>query len=83
MGDERGSNQILKQKMLSEKQVLILKFVAEQSNEMARSHPFPPVSVSHNDIGRCPAINMNLVLSKESTPAKDVGITVDKTTIPV
>ena len=51
--------------------------------KMARHHPFPPVSVSRNDIGRCPAINLNLVLSKESTPVKDVGTTDDKTTIPV
>ena len=54
-----------------------------QSNEMVRYHPFPPVSVSRNNIGRCPAINLNLVLSKESTPTKDVGTTVDKTMIPV
>jgi len=43
----------------------------------------PPVSVSGKDTGRCPAINLNLVLSKESTLAKDVGTTVDKTMIPV
>jgi len=42
-----------------------------------------PVSVSPNDIGRCPTINLNLVLSKESTPVKDVDTKVDKTTIPV
>jgi hypothetical protein len=29
------------------------------------------------------AINLNLVLSRELTPTKDVGTTVDKTTIPV
>jgi hypothetical protein len=45
--------------------------------------PLPPVSVSRNDIGRCPTINLNLVFSKESTLAKDVGTTVDKTVIPV
>jgi hypothetical protein len=50
---------------------------------MARCHPFPPVSVSCTNIGRCPAINLNIILSKESTPAKDVGNTVDKTPIPV
>jgi hypothetical protein len=43
----------------------------------------PPDFLSGNDIGRCPSINLNLVLSKESTPMKDVGIAVDKTTIPV
>jgi hypothetical protein len=43
----------------------------------------PPVSVSGKNIERFPAINLNLVLSKESTPTKDVGTTVDKTTIPV
>ena len=43
----------------------------------------PPVSVSCNNIERFPAINLNLVLSKESTPTKDVGTTVNKTTIPV
>jgi hypothetical protein len=31
----------------------------------------------------CPAINMNLVLSRASTPPKDVGTIVNKTTIPV
>jgi hypothetical protein len=36
-----------------------------------------------NDSRRCLAKNLNLVLSKESTAAKDVGTTVDKTTIPV
>jgi hypothetical protein len=44
---------------------------------------FPPVSVLSNDIQRCRAMNLNLVLSKESTAAKDVGTTVEKTTIPV
>ena len=39
----------------------------------------PPDSVSRiNHQGR-PAINLNLFLSKESTPTKDVGTTVDKT----
>jgi hypothetical protein len=50
---------------------------------MVRHHQSPPDSLSGNDIGRCTAINLNLVLSKESTPVKDVGIAVDKTTIPV
>jgi hypothetical protein len=45
--------------------------------------PLPPDSLSGNDIGRCTAINLNLVLSKESTTTKDVGTTVEKTTIPV
>jgi hypothetical protein len=45
-------------------------FNTEQSNEMGRCHPSPPVSVSRKDIGRCPTINLNLVLAKESTPAK-------------
>ena len=58
-------------------------FNAEQSNEMARRHPSPPVSLSGNNIGRCPAINLNLILSKESTPTMDVGTTVDRTTIQV
>ena len=75
MGDERGSNQILKQKMSGKKQDLVL--------ELVRCHPFLPVSVYHNDIGRCPAINLTIILSKDSTPAKDVGNTVDKTMIPV
>jgi hypothetical protein len=43
----------------------------------------PPVSVSHNNIGRCSAMNLNVVLSKESTRKKDFGTTVDKTMIPV
>jgi hypothetical protein len=47
---------------------------------MARHHPSPPVSLSRNDIGRCLMINLNLVLSKKSTPVKDVGTTVNKTT---
>jgi hypothetical protein len=41
MGDESSCNQILKRKMSSEKQDLVLEFNAEQSNEMARCHPFP------------------------------------------
>jgi hypothetical protein len=45
--------------------------------------PLPPDSLSSNDIGRCLAINLNLVLPKESTPVKYVGTTVGKTTIPV
>jgi hypothetical protein len=45
--------------------------------------PLPPDSLFGNDIGRCLSINLNLVLSKESTPMKDVGATVDKTMIPV
>jgi hypothetical protein len=43
--------------------------------------PLPPDSISGNNIGRCLAIYLNLVLQKESTPAKDVGNSVDKTTI--
>jgi hypothetical protein len=45
--------------------------------------PLPHDSLSGNYIGRCTAIHLNLVSSKESTPENDVGITVDKTTIPV
>jgi hypothetical protein len=45
--------------------------------------PLPPDSISGNNIGRCLAIYLNLVLQKESTPAKDVGTTIDKTRIPV
>jgi hypothetical protein len=45
--------------------------------------PLPPDSLSGNNIGRCLEIYLNLVLQKESTPAKDVGTTVDKTTIRV
>ncbi len=56
-------------------------FNAEQSNQTARRHS-PHLSVPRNNIPRCPAINLNLVLSKESTATKDVGTTVDKTTIP-
>jgi hypothetical protein len=43
----------------------------------------PPDSVSHNNNEGCPAINLNLILSKVSTPTKDVGTMVDKATIPV
>jgi hypothetical protein len=45
--------------------------------------PSPPDLLSGNKIWRCPLINQNLVLSKESTPVKDVGTTVNKTTIPI
>jgi hypothetical protein len=51
-----------------------------KSRDVTPSHPD---SLSGNDIGRCPTINLNLILSKESTPVKDVGTTVDKTTISV
>jgi hypothetical protein len=50
---------------------------------MTRCHPSLPDSFSGNNIGRCPAINLNLVLPKESIPMNDVGATVDKTMIPV
>jgi hypothetical protein len=43
----------------------------------------PPDSVSRNDYEGPQAINLNLLLTKESTPTKDVGTIVDKTTIPV
>jgi hypothetical protein len=43
----------------------------------------PSDSVSCNNIERHPAINLNLVLSKESPPAKDVGTTGDKTAFPL
>ena len=43
----------------------------------------PPEYVSHNNYEGPQAKYMYLILSKESTPAKDVGTTVDKTTIPV
>jgi hypothetical protein len=43
----------------------------------------PGYSVSCNDYERLQAINLNVLLSKESTPMKDVGTTADKTTIPV
>ena len=56
-------------------------FNAEQSNEMTRRHPSPIVLVSRDNVGRCPVINLNLVLSKETTPAKDVVTTVDMTMI--
>jgi hypothetical protein len=46
--------------------------------------PFqPPVSVPRDNIQRCLAINLNLVLSKESTVAKNACTTVNKTMIPV
>jgi hypothetical protein len=45
--------------------------------------PSSPDSLSGNDIGRCLALNLNIVLSRESIPVKDVCTTVDKTTIPV
>ena len=41
------------------------------------------VQIRTDNSRRYPAINLNLVLSKESTATKDVGTTVDKTTIPV
>jgi hypothetical protein len=50
---------------------------------MARCHPPIPDSVSHNNDEGHPEKKMNLVLSKESATTKDVGTTVDKTTIPV
>ena len=58
-------------------------FTDEQSNQMARCHLSPPDSDSHNDYEGTQAKNLNLVLSKESIAAKDVGTTVNKTTIPV
>ena len=64
-------------------------FNAEQSNQIAiiksngKMSLFPPVFVPCNNSWRSLAINLNLVLSKESSAAKDVGTTVDKTTIPV
>jgi hypothetical protein len=48
-----------------------------------RDITLPPVSVSCKDNEGCSAINLILVLSKESTPTKDIGTTVDKTMIPV
>jgi hypothetical protein len=45
--------------------------------------PLPPDSVFHYENEGLLAINLNLILSKESTPAKDVGTTVDKTMLPV
>jgi hypothetical protein len=45
--------------------------------------PSPPDSLFGNDIGRCLALNLNIVLSRESIPMKDVGTTVNKTMIPV
>ncbi len=36
-----------------------------------------PDSVSHNDNEGCPAKKLNLILSKESPPMKDIGTTVD------
>jgi hypothetical protein len=50
---------------------------------MVRCHLSSCVFVFCNDVGRCPAINLNLVLSKESTPVNDVYTTVDTTMIPV
>jgi hypothetical protein len=44
---------------------------------------YPPDSASHNNYEGPQAINLSLVLTNESTPMKDVGTTVDKTTIPV
>jgi hypothetical protein len=42
-----------------------------------------PDSASHNNYEGPQAINLSLVLTKESTATKDVGTTVDKTTIPI
>jgi hypothetical protein len=58
-------------------------FNDEQSNEMARCHTSPLVFVFHDNVGRFPVINLNRILSKASTPAKDVGTTVNMTMIPV
>jgi len=57
-------------------------FNAEESNEMARLTS-PPDSVAHNDYEGPQAKILNLILTKQSTPMKDVCTTVDKTTIPV
>jgi hypothetical protein len=43
----------------------------------------PPDSVSRSDYEGSQTKMLNLVLTKESTPTKDVGTTVDKTMIPV
>jgi hypothetical protein len=43
----------------------------------------PPWFCFLNDYDGPKAINLNLVLSKESTHMNDAGTTVDKTTIPV
>ena len=52
-------------------------------NSNGKKSTLPPDSVSHNDYKGPQANNLNLVVTKESTPTKDVGTTVDKTTIPV
>jgi len=56
-------------------------FNAEQSNQMARHHP-PPCVCSPQQYSKMPG-NQPVILSKESTATKDVGTTVNKTTIPV
>jgi hypothetical protein len=45
--------------------------------------PLPLDSVSRYDYEDPQAINLNLILTKESTDTKDVGTTVDTTTIPI
>jgi hypothetical protein len=57
-------------------------FNAEQSKSNGKTSTIPPVSVPCNDSQRCPVINLNLLLSKESAAANDVGTTVDKTMMP-
>jgi hypothetical protein len=52
------------------------------NNQIKWRDSLPPDSVSCNNYEGPQIINLNLALTKESTPMKDVGTTVDKTTIP-
>jgi hypothetical protein len=45
--------------------------------------PLPPDSASRNNYEGPEAINLNLVLTKESTSMKDVGTTLYKAMVPV
>ena len=58
-------------------------FNDEQSNQMERHQLSPLILFLTTIMKALKQKNMNLVLTKESTPTNDVSTTVDKTTIPV
>ena len=53
----------------------------EQSNQIARHHPYTVILFPSNDYEGPQEKNLNRVLTKEATATKDVGTTVDKTMI--
>ena len=57
-------------------------FNDEQSNQMARHH-LSPLILFPAMMMKALKKKLNLILTNKSTAAKDVGTTVDKTTIPV